>query len=241
MKVNPKQYADLREVPKYTLQEVSFYLDIPVSTVRTWCLGRTFRAGPNRRFSPPLIELALVDPRNPSLSFFNLAEVHVLSAIRRFGRISLQRVRNAIDYLRETILPESTTDAFTARHPLIAYDLFTNGRDLFLRGMLQTINLSKKGQLAFREIINEHLDRLISDQDGMPEQLLPIRHRDTTKKPVAIFPLVGGGQPVTPRKGIRVSVLMNRFHAGESVRDLAEDYGLSEREVREAIEYMEAA
>ena len=50
MAVDPKRYADLREVPKYTIGEVASYLDLPTpSTVRWWCLGRYFKIGDERR------------------------------------------------------------------------------------------------------------------------------------------------------------------------------------------------
>jgi uncharacterized protein (DUF433 family) len=232
MVVDPRTFSDTREVPKYTVGEVARYLDLPPSTVRWWCLGRYFKIGDDRRFSPPLIQPALHDPHNPSLSFYNLAELHVLSATRRFDKISMQKIRNAIDYLQEQ-QPSS--------HPLIAHEFFTDGKDLFITRIFETVNLSKKGQLAFKEIVDAHLDRLEPDQSGWPAKLYPIRRRDTSKKPIVIVPNVGGGHPITPKKGIRVSVLLNRKNAGESYQQIADDYGLTELEVEEAIQYMAAA
>jgi uncharacterized protein (DUF433 family) len=68
-----------------------------------------------------------------------------------------------------------------------------------------------------------------------------VRHRDIEKKPIVIVPSVCGGHPITPKKGIRVSVLLSRNHAGESFQQIADDYGLTELEVEDAIRYMEAA
>ncbi len=232
MAVDPKRYADLREVPKYTIGEVASYLDLPPSTVRWWCLGRYFKIGDERRFSRPLILPALHDPHNPSLSFFNLAELHVLAATRRFDNISMQKIRNAIDYLNEQQ---------PSPHPLIAQDFFTDGKDLFIKRILETVNLSRKGQLAFKEIVDVHLDRLEPDTSGWPARLYPVRRRDTSKRPIVIVPDVGGGHPITPKKGIRVSVLLSRKDAGESYQQIADDYGLTELEVEEAVRYMEAA
>ena len=79
MFINPKNYSDPRDVPKYTLGEVSWYLDIPQSTLRWWCLGRTYVLRGETRNSPSLIRPALYDPNKPSLSFYNLAEVHIYS------------------------------------------------------------------------------------------------------------------------------------------------------------------
>jgi len=232
MAIDPRKYADPREVPKYTIGEVALYLDLPPSTVRWWCLGRHFKTGGERRFSPSLIQPASQDPHNPSLSFYNLAEVHVLAATRRFNKISMQKIRDAIDYLAAQ---------YPSLHPLIGHDFFTDGKDLFVKKITETVNLSRKGQLAFKELVDAHLDRLVSDHAGWPEKLFPVRHRDIEKKPIVIVPSVCGGHPITPKKGIRVSVLLSRNHAGESFQQIADDYGLTELEVEDAIRYMEAA
>jgi uncharacterized protein (DUF433 family) len=232
MAINPKSYPDPREVPKYTLGEVAWYLDIPASTLRWWCLGREYTVRGQPRTSPALIKPALYDPHNPSLSFYNLAEAHILAATRKFDKISMQKIRNAIDYLDQQ---------HRSPHPLLGHDFFTDGKDLFIKTIIATVNLGRKGQLAFRELVDAYLDRLLKDNSGWPTQVYPVRHKDVTKKPIVIVPSVGGGHPITPRKGIRVEVLMNRKQDGETYQQLAEDYGLTQVEVEEAIRYMEAA
>jgi uncharacterized protein (DUF433 family) len=232
MAINPKDYADYRDVPRYTLGDVAWYLDIPESTLRAWCLGRNFNHFGRRIFSEPLIKPALYDPHNPSLSFYNLAEVHVLSATRKSHGFSMQTVRAAIDFLAAH---------YPSSHPLLGHESYTDGKDLFIKKISETINLSKKGQLAFKELVDMHLNRIEVDGAGLPTKVYPIRHKDATKKPIMIVPNVGGGQPVTPKKGIRISVLLSRREAGESYRDIAEDYGLSASEVEEACQYMAAA
>lgn len=232
MSINPKNYADPREVPKYILKEVAWYLDIPTSTLRWWCLGREYTINGQQRKSSALIKPALYDPHNPSLSFYNLAEAHILAATRKFHKISMQKIRNAIDYLEEH---------HRSQHPLLGQDFFTDGKDLFIKRIIETVNLSKKGQLAFKELVDAHLDRLMKDGSGWPTQIFPVRHRDVSRKPIVIVPTVAGGHPITARKGIRVTVLMNRKQAGESYQQIAEDYGLTDIEVEEAIQYMEAA
>jgi uncharacterized protein (DUF433 family) len=232
MSINPKSYSDPREVPKYNLGEVAWYLDIPPSTLRWWCLGRTYTVNGQQRDSAALIRPALYDPHNPSLSFYNLAEAHILAATRKFEKISMQKIRDAIDYLATT---------YASPHPLLGHEFFAGGKDLFIKNILETVNISRKGQLAFKELVDAHLERVITDNSGWPTQVFPVRHKDTTKKPIVIVSNVGGGHPITPRKGIRVEVLMNRKQAGEAYQQIAEDYGLTQLEVEEAVRYMEAA
>ena len=56
-------------------------------------------------------------------------------------------------------------------------------------------------------------------------------------KPVAISPLVSFGHPVIIGSGIRTQIVKDRFEAGESVADLAEDYGRSAEEIENAIRW----
>ena len=232
MVIDPRKYSDLREVPKYTIGDVAWYLDVPPSTIRWWFLGRTYIVKGELRQSRELIRPAHYDPYNPSLSFYNLVEAHILAATRKVHNISMQKLRDAIDYLQQR---------YQSQHPLLGHDFFTDGKDLFIKKLSETVSLGKKGQLAFKEIVDIYLDRLMKDSAGWPTEIYPIRHRDTTKKPIVIVPTVASGQPVTARNSIRVAVLINRKDAGESAQQIAEDYGLTTLEVEQAIQYMEAA
>ena len=83
------QAEDPREQPAYTLTEAAQYLDVPSPTIRYWAAGRNNWE--------PLIE---APARRPTLlSFLNVAELHVLAAIRRQHGVSMPKVRAAIHYL----------------------------------------------------------------------------------------------------------------------------------------------
>ena len=71
----------------------------------------------------------------------------------------MQKIRDAIDYLFQQY--------WVSRHTLLGYDFFTDGKDLFVKKILETVNLSKKGQLAFKDLVDNHLDRLVKDNSGM--------------------------------------------------------------------------
>ena len=61
---------DPREVPAYGFAEAARYLGMPLSTLRSWTLGQSYRVrGEQRKFRP----LIRVSPSGESrLSFFNL-------------------------------------------------------------------------------------------------------------------------------------------------------------------------
>jgi len=91
------------------------------------------------------------DRDTKTLSFVNMVEVHVLDAIRRKYNIPLDKVRIAIDYLR---------NQFASAHPLADHRLETDGLDLFINKFGQLINVSRAGQIAMRELLQAHLSRI---------------------------------------------------------------------------------
>src|SRR5262245_29689413 len=78
MRVNPQEYADRREVPKYGIPEVALYLSLKQSTLRDWFFGRTRTMRDGRVVEYPRLAIpALHNPYGPALSFYNLAEAQV--------------------------------------------------------------------------------------------------------------------------------------------------------------------
>jgi len=98
-----EQVDRLRRTPAYPFIETAYYLNMPVSTLRAWCIGQDYKAnGETRRFQP-LIELD--GGKGEGLSFLNLVEAHVLAAIHRKHDIPLPKVREALAFMRAKIAP----------------------------------------------------------------------------------------------------------------------------------------
>ena len=89
---------DIRTTPAYPFAEAAHYLNVPLSTLRAWFLGTTYRHGGAKRTFKPVIQLDGA-PKD-GLSFLNLVEAHVLAGIRRTHDVSLPRTRAAIDFVR---------------------------------------------------------------------------------------------------------------------------------------------
>ena len=218
---------DVREVPSYGITEAAHYLRAPRTTIRDWVTGRYYQGKAGHRFSKPIILLA--DPEARLLSFMNLVEVHVLDAIRREHDIPLEKVRMAVTYLSRQ---------FPSKHPLADREFETDGINLFIQKFGQLINISQAGQLAMREVLQAHLHRIERDVAGIPVKLYPFtRKRDSQEEPKAIVidPRVSFGRPVLAGTGIPTAMIAERYKAGESVDDLANDYGRKRLEIEEAI------
>lgn len=83
---------EVRDLPNYSLPEVAKYLQLSTGTLRYWVYGRYYPTRQGKQYFTPLIEL----PPNSKkqLSFTNLIEAHVLSAIRRLHQVPLAKVRS---------------------------------------------------------------------------------------------------------------------------------------------------
>jgi uncharacterized protein (DUF433 family)/transposase-like protein len=217
---------DVLDLPAYSIAETARYLDIPTATLRYWVLGAPYRTQRGVRRAPPVIQIA--DSDEGALSFRNMVEAHVLDALRRQHHVSLPRVRAALDYLQEK---------FPSPHPLADPSLQTDGLDLFVVKYGKLINASRAGQTAMREMLAAHLKRIDRDAAGAPIRLYPFTRKHDLEEPrvVMMDPRVQYGRPVLVRSGIPTAVVAERYKAGESIQDLATDYGREPREIEEAI------
>lgn len=217
---------DPRELPAYGITEVAHYLRIPRATLRSWVVGRYYPTEPGPKFFAPII--ALPEKELRLLSFMNMVEAHILDAIRREHEISLLKVRRALSYLKTK---------FPSKHPLANQSFETDGLDLFIERYGRLINISLDGQLAIRSLLMAHLRRIERDSEGIPVRLYPFTRKRQPEEPkaVVIDPHISFGRPILVGTGIVTAVIAGRYKAGESVDDLAEDYGRKRLEIEEAI------
>ena len=226
-----KPAADARLEPAYSVLEAAHYLRMPEGTLRSWVVGRWYPVAGKSKRSRPLIHLD--DPQRQYLSFINLVEAHVLAAIRRRHGVKLPKVRTALDYVKRQ---------FKIERPLIDQTFQTDGLDLFVERYGDLINASREGQQAMKEIISVYLKRIERDAEGLPIKLYPFT-RDTESdaapksdpRVVVMNPSVSFGRPVITGTGIPVSSIYERYKAGDSVAELAQDFNLETGAVEEAI------
>jgi uncharacterized protein (DUF433 family) len=74
---------------------------------------------------------------------------------------------------------------------------------------------------------------------GNPERLYPFSRVpvEGSLRVVVMDPAIRFGRPTVAGHGTPTDILFERHQAGDSVADLADDYGLSAQEVEEAIRY----
>jgi uncharacterized protein (DUF433 family) len=235
--------ADPREIPLYGFADTARYLKLPVITLRSWVYGRNYRKGGEKRKSLPVIKLP--DKNTPLLSFMNLVEVHVLSAITRVHKVQFNKVRNTLRTLER--LNNNASDL----HPLANNDFWVDKFDIFVEEQGDYICTSRDGQIVIKEVIEQYLLRVDRDVDLSAFRIYPFSKellfsslKDTPKtvlenspKNISIDPLIAFGRPTISGTGIATNVIAGRFGAGEKIENLAKDYEIDEDKIQEAIDY----
>ena len=232
-RVRPGRRAEFfpREAPAYPLAEAAHYLRLAPATLRPWVAGRPYPRRGGTGFFEPLITLP--DPTKTVLSFSNLVEAHVLRALRTEHGVPIKAVREAL---------QSAAKACNIDRLLLSPALRTDAGELFLDRYGELVNLSRSGQLAMRKLLEAYLRRVDWDTKDVPVRLYPfIRGEIPDEKTIAIDPSIAFGRPVVTRKSISTAVIADRIDAGESVEDLAADYGLEPDEIEDAVLYERAA
>lgn len=223
---------DPREQGAYTLAEAATYAGISSRTASEWVRGRTARKAIGRKGAQGLIRAA---SRAPCLlSFINLVELFVLADLRRVHRVPMQRIRKALRYVERNL---------EIARPLVNVRFKTDGIDIFVEQLTEResktalVNASADGQVAIRVALEARLARVEWDDAGIAARLFPLVRRDAAVQPRSIVmdPFRGFGRPVLAQTGIRTSVVADRFFAGESYRELAEDYGVPAELIEDAV------
>jgi uncharacterized protein (DUF433 family) len=198
----------------YGYAQAAHYVGVPEKTLRRW-------AGDDG---------LLVTPQENALSFNNLAEAHIIKAMRKTHGITLQGIRKALNELAETR---------QSPHPLLEEEFETDGVDLCIRDADAVINLSKRSQREFREFVALYLHRIRRDDAGRVAHLYPFIVTEEANEPmsISISPTVSFGKPVLAGTGISTAVIVGRFNARDSVEDLAREYGVPSAVLEDAIRW----
>lgn len=218
---------DPLEMPLYTVAEASRYLKIPRSTVSYWAKGGTYTSrGQQKRFEP-----LIMMPSKSKLSFHNLVELYAANALRtgsdgdKSNAVKVESIRPALEYAEHKL---------GINRLLLSEELLTGGGNLFITHYGDLINLTKRGQVAIRELLERYLNRVERDESNIPIRLYPPISDAINEKPVVIDPEISFGRPVIASKGIRTSMIAHLVRAGESIDDIAYEYDIDRALVADA-------
>jgi uncharacterized protein (DUF433 family) len=233
------------EAPLYTPLDVARYLRAPVWAVLAMC-RRWFPPEPERFFHwwrrrfPPIgldEDTSEVPELADRLSFRTLAELYV----KHFAVQSLLELRrmeprdggraNAIGETAWRILEKAV-----AAPPIFGPAPPEEGATWLLQVGEGRLNDEEKRWLEKRLLLC--LGR-IDLEGGVPSRLYPLSRVPPEGCPrvVVLDPRIRFGRPSITGSGIPTDILFERHQAGDSITELADDYGLPASEIEEAIRY----
>jgi uncharacterized protein (DUF433 family) len=203
-------------LPAYQLRDAARYADTPTQTVSYWFRGH------GRRATLPNHE------KRTSLSYLELAEVAFVAAMRKIG-VSLQRIRRAREYAAQEL---------TCEFPFAQYEFKTDGMGLMFKlkeldptaeeGKL--VVADRHGQLAWESLLQRRFEEFDYENN------LAVRwHPIGRDKPVVIDPQIAFGAPTID--GVPTWAIRGRVEAGETIKDIAYDFSLDEKQVNEALKF----
>jgi uncharacterized protein (DUF433 family) len=203
-------------MPAYPLVEAGHYLGVRPATLGSWFHGHR--------------TIVSADRGGEQISFWNLVEAFVLKGLREQHNLSMQRIRVAVAELRR-LYPELA-------HPLAQLDLAVLNRDLYADSSGLLVDASRGGQLGMRGVLELYLSRVDKDAIGAT-RLYPFTRPqlDAAPRLIAIDPTISFGRPVIAGTSIPTAVLHERWKAGDSIQELAEDYDRPIAEIEEALRY----
>lgn len=209
------------DMPNYSPIEAVRYFHIPMSTLSYWT------EEPNE-----IVILASHSPR--LLSFKNLVELYVLEGLRKIHGVHTSRIRSAVDFLLKTE---------KSRHPLADYDIRTEGKNVVFYKKGKPLNASLWGQYEMEEIVGCYLQRVERDPHGVALRIFPytrreqLTNREQPPRTIEINPAVCFGLPVLKDSRLTTGFLASRFRGGDSIPSIANSYGRSLAEIKEAVEW----
>lgn len=193
--------------PILTARETARYLGMPESTLDVWLLDRG---------QQPLVHAVRPDKRGwPRVPFVGVVEAYVLRAFRDL-KVPMDDIRRAAELVREEF-----DDPYALAHRRIA----TDGVALFVRMADESFVHARDRQLAFPEVLREHLRYIEWDSDGNAQRL-HLRNFPQAAD-VIIDPRFGWGSPVLADTKVKIEDLVTLWRMGEKFTTIADEYGLT--------------
>jgi uncharacterized protein (DUF433 family) len=165
--------------------------------------------------------------KRAALSYFQLIEVAVVAAFRK-QKVKLDRIRAAREWAARTLASE---------HPFAEYRFKEEAKHLWLDSSQiadlkpeTVVQADQEGQLAWEPIIGK-LKEFVYEDEGIVLQWR-VAGLDS---PIIIDPRISFGAPTV--RGTPTWVIKDRFNAGESDSDIADDFRIEKEEVRQALKF----
>ncbi len=205
----------------YTVWQAARLAGVTTQTAKHWLLGYEGTYG---RVDPVFGDRAA--PPSPTepvlmLSFLELVELVIVGRFRKRAKpIRLERIRAAHKFAREEWKMPYPFASISLRefggHLLLEFDREYPGYPY------EAMALDMQGQPTLPGLVKTEVEQNLIYPDMFAGRWYP-RGRSI---PIVVDPLVAAGRPAIENTGITVATIRARWNGGESMRSLAEDYGV---------------
>lgn len=204
----------------YTLDQAARIARATPQLLRGWFDGANDR-------EPALIRRM---PPTPAriLSFVDLIQALAIRAIRKERRVSLQKIREAINGAKNLGIEYP----FAHKH-----ETYLFGDEVVLRvnELLIQVTGRHKQQELIRPVVELYLEDLAFDSEtGLACEYTPMQDGDRS---IVVSPLISYGSPIVRPCGYTVASLISAFEGEGSVAGAAAAFGIDEGEVKLALRY----
>jgi uncharacterized protein (DUF433 family) len=209
----------------YMVPEASRLSRVSVGRIRRWLRGYTFRTTYE---SPPVFTTSLppLDDGELALSFLDLQEIRFVDAFLQSG-VKWKTLR----------LVHERAERGLGSYPFSRGSFVTDGSRIFqdlaprIKSDGAFIDLASD-QSSFKRIVAPYIVDL-QFVDGQAVEWWPLGK----KRLVVLNPRRCFGQPIVAREGVPTNILARAYRAEQSFARIAHWYDVSERAVRDAVEY----
>jgi uncharacterized protein (DUF433 family) len=210
----------------YTVAQAARLARTTPQTVRRWLLGYDV---PGHHMDPVFGSREHDSTTNLQVSFLELVEIAVAARFRNLDKVQLARIRRAHAFARRRLnvpFPFASLD-FKVLGGHLVHDFEVEEPERASGPMA----FDTDGQWALPLIIQEELESIDYLDDHLAGRWFPFGRGAH----IIVDPHYAAGRPVIEGTRIPIQTLRQRWDAGDNLRTLAHDYGLTISVVEEAI------
>lgn len=214
----------------YSLREAALLSSVPITTLRRWLVGYSYRSDAGVSHQPPGItrERSTADDDVITVTFHDLLEIRFVQEFRKIG-VSWKTIKLATEKARQR---------YGTTHPFTTERFASDGRSIFEELREEGIRESKivdfvKDQYCFRSVILPSFRAQIEFAAHGAERWWPLGR----KKKIVLDPARQLGRPIIADASIPTAVLSRAVVAMGSEQLVARWYEVPRTSVRQAVLY----
>jgi uncharacterized protein (DUF433 family) len=224
---NPREATTRLSSGVYTIPDAAKLLQINRQLLRRWLTG--YPVDPARLEDPccpgPGAMKSRGLGRDRHFGFLTLIEIFTAYHLRTQG-FSMHQLR---------LFRNELAHRFDTEFPFALRGLLTSGRKLLKEmGNEALLEVASGGQTAFEQVLGPFCEKIEFDSDSnLAVRFFPKGRQSS----IVVDPKHAFGQPVIAGTNLTTAALASRLRGGESDSDLANDFDITEQQVREVRDF----